>query len=231
MSSRTFADLGVSSAATGVLERRGITTPFAVQSLVIPDALEGHDVLAESPTGSGKTLAFVLPILERLTPSDPRPAALVLARRASSPARSSTTPATSPRPAASASPRCPAASASSARPSSPARAHLLVATRPPARPHEPRRPRPRPHPHPRPRRGRPDDGHGLPPRPRADRQAHPRQPPDAAVLRHARRRPRRPGARVHAQRAAPHAQPTVDKSAQVEHRFVPCCTRRSSRRS
>jgi ATP-dependent RNA helicase RhlE len=79
MSSRTFADLGVSSAATSVLERRGITAPFAVQSLVIPDALEGHDVLAESPTGSGKTLAFVLPILERLTPNDPRPAALVLA--------------------------------------------------------------------------------------------------------------------------------------------------------
>ena len=79
MSSRTFADLGVSSGATSALERRGITAPFAVQSLVIPDALEGHDVLAESPTGSGKTLAFVLPILERLKPSDPRPAALVLA--------------------------------------------------------------------------------------------------------------------------------------------------------
>jgi superfamily II DNA/RNA helicase len=79
MSSRTFADLGVSSAARGALARRGITAPFAVQTLVIPDALEGHDVLAESPTGSGKTLAFVLPILERLSPSDPRPAALVLA--------------------------------------------------------------------------------------------------------------------------------------------------------
>src|SRR3954463_9163839 len=79
MPSPTFADLGVSSAATSALERRGITAPFAVQSLVIPDALEGHDVLAESPTGSGKTLAFALPILERLTPNDPRPAALVLA--------------------------------------------------------------------------------------------------------------------------------------------------------
>jgi superfamily II DNA/RNA helicase len=98
MSSRTFADLGVSSAATGALARRGITAPFAVQSLVIPDALEGHDVLAESPTGSGKTLAFVLPILERPT-----------------------TRATSPRPAASASPPSTAASASSARPSWPAR--------------------------------------------------------------------------------------------------------------
>jgi ATP-dependent RNA helicase RhlE len=79
MSSRTFADLGVSSAATGALARRSITEPFAVQKLVIPDALAGHDVLAESPTGSGKTLAFVLPILERLNAGDARPAALVLA--------------------------------------------------------------------------------------------------------------------------------------------------------
>src|SRR5215213_3983606 len=79
MSSQTFADLGVSSAATGALARRGITEPFAVQTLVIPDALAGHDVLAESPTGSGKTLAFVLPILERLQAGNARPAALVLA--------------------------------------------------------------------------------------------------------------------------------------------------------
>ena len=100
MSSQTFADLGVSSAATGALARRGITEPFAVQKLVIPDALEGHDVLAESPTGSGKTLAFVLPILERLRPRTPAPPRSSSPRRASSPARSSTTPATSPRPAA-----------------------------------------------------------------------------------------------------------------------------------
>src|SRR5215210_8232821 len=79
ISSPTFADLGVSRAATGALARRGISEPFAVQRLVIPDALAGRDVLAESPTGSGKTLAFVLPVLERLTPEDPRPAALVLA--------------------------------------------------------------------------------------------------------------------------------------------------------
>ena len=47
MSSQTFADLGVSSAATGALARRGITEPFAVQKLVIPDALAGHDVTTD----------------------------------------------------------------------------------------------------------------------------------------------------------------------------------------
>ncbi|MDQ2943811.1 MAG: DEAD/DEAH box helicase, partial [Candidatus Dormibacteraeota bacterium] len=47
---------------------RGITAPFAIQELVIRDAIAGRDVLARSRTGSGKTLAFAVPIVERLTP-------------------------------------------------------------------------------------------------------------------------------------------------------------------
>jgi ATP-dependent RNA helicase RhlE len=79
MSSPTFAELGVTPAVAGALARRGITTPFAVQNLVLPDALDGHDVLVQSPTGSGKTLAFLIPIVEQLQPGDPAPTALVLA--------------------------------------------------------------------------------------------------------------------------------------------------------
>src|SRR5215216_3166174 len=79
LQSPTFADLGVSPAVAGALAKRGITTPFAIQRLVLRDALAGRDVLAESPTGSGKTLAFMLPLLERLRPDGPRPGALVLA--------------------------------------------------------------------------------------------------------------------------------------------------------
>jgi ATP-dependent RNA helicase RhlE len=75
----TFADLGVSEAVVRELAGRGIAAPFAVQQLVIPDVLAGHDVLAQSPTGSGKTLAFGIPLLERLKDSDARPSALVLA--------------------------------------------------------------------------------------------------------------------------------------------------------
>jgi superfamily II DNA/RNA helicase len=75
----TFADLGVSEAVARELAGRGIAAPFAVQQLVIPDVLAGHDVLAQSPTGSGKTLAFGIPLLERLKDSDARPSALVLA--------------------------------------------------------------------------------------------------------------------------------------------------------
>ena len=60
------------------LEQRGITTPFPIQALVLPDALAGLDVLAKAPTGSGKTLAFGLPIVERATPADGEPSVLVL---------------------------------------------------------------------------------------------------------------------------------------------------------
>ena len=79
MSSKSFADLGVSAVVVDALRARDITDPFAIQHLVIPDVLDGHDVLAKSPTGSGKTLAFAIPIVERLRATDRRPGALVLA--------------------------------------------------------------------------------------------------------------------------------------------------------
>ncbi len=77
--SQTFADLGISRPVARTLTKQGITEPFPIQSLVVPDVLAGHDVLAQSPTGSGKTLAFVAPILDRIDPGARRPAALVLA--------------------------------------------------------------------------------------------------------------------------------------------------------
>ena len=79
MSSQSFADLGVSRPVAAALAARGITTPFAIQTLVIADVLAGKDVLAQAPTGSGKTLAFGVPVVDLISPQDRRPAALVLA--------------------------------------------------------------------------------------------------------------------------------------------------------
>src|SRR5271170_4461865 len=79
MEHQTFADLGVSEVVSSELAKREITQPFAVQKMVIPDVLAGHDLLAQSPTGSGKTLAFGIPMVERLKGTDVRPSALVLA--------------------------------------------------------------------------------------------------------------------------------------------------------
>jgi superfamily II DNA/RNA helicase len=78
MSQQSFRELGVSSDIVEVLATRSIKEPFPIQAHVLPDALAGLDVLAQSPTGSGKTLAFALPIVERTSPRDPHPSALVL---------------------------------------------------------------------------------------------------------------------------------------------------------
>jgi len=75
---QSFAALGVSEPVVGALSRLGIESPFAVQSLVLPDALAGVDILAASPTGSGKTLAFGIPMVERTAGAGRNPSALVL---------------------------------------------------------------------------------------------------------------------------------------------------------
>jgi superfamily II DNA/RNA helicase len=78
VSQQSFHGLGVSQPVVDALAARSIHEPFSIQSLVLPDALAGLDVLAKSPTGSGKTLAFALPIVERVEPRDGQPSVLVL---------------------------------------------------------------------------------------------------------------------------------------------------------
>jgi len=77
--SSTFAELGVSEGVATALAKRGITTPFAVQAKVVPDVLDGYDVLVKSPTGSGKTFAFGVPLADRLDSNGAWPQALILA--------------------------------------------------------------------------------------------------------------------------------------------------------
>ncbi|MEU6580233.1 DEAD/DEAH box helicase [Nocardia sp. NPDC046763] len=77
-----FADLGLPPVLVQALRRGGIDKPFPIQAAVIPDILDGRDVLGRAATGSGKTLAFGLPMLVRLfgAPSAPRrPRGLILA--------------------------------------------------------------------------------------------------------------------------------------------------------
>jgi superfamily II DNA/RNA helicase len=75
---QSFSALGVSAPVVESLERLGILSPFAIQGLVLPDALAGVDILAAAPTGSGKTLAFGIPTIERAAGADGHPSALVL---------------------------------------------------------------------------------------------------------------------------------------------------------
>ncbi|CAA9991312.1 DEAD/DEAH box ATP-dependent RNA helicase, putative [Plasmodium knowlesi strain H] len=61
-----WSDLYISRPFLKVLYEGKLNNPTFIQRDVIPLALEGKSILANSETGSGKTLAFVLPILERL---------------------------------------------------------------------------------------------------------------------------------------------------------------------
>jgi ATP-dependent RNA helicase RhlE len=74
----SFKALGVSAAVERALEARGFAEPFRIQSLVLPDALAGRDVLAKAPTGSGKTIAFGIPLIERTPQGGKTPSSLVL---------------------------------------------------------------------------------------------------------------------------------------------------------
>jgi superfamily II DNA/RNA helicase len=53
LSQQSFRELGASAPVADALAARSINEPFTIQSLVLPDALAGLDVLAKSPTGSG----------------------------------------------------------------------------------------------------------------------------------------------------------------------------------
>ncbi|NNL68667.1 MAG: DEAD/DEAH box helicase [Acidimicrobiia bacterium] len=75
----TFDALGVSDDLVDALTGKGITEPFPIQTMAIPDALAGRDVCGKAQTGSGKTLAFGIPLIERTAPAKPhRPTALIL---------------------------------------------------------------------------------------------------------------------------------------------------------
>jgi superfamily II DNA/RNA helicase len=60
---KTFADLGVDDDVVATLASHNITEPFPIQTLAIPLAIKGHDLIGQARTGTGKTIAFALPLL------------------------------------------------------------------------------------------------------------------------------------------------------------------------
>jgi superfamily II DNA/RNA helicase len=75
----SFEALGVADDLLDSLRDAGITAPFPIQTLTIPDGLAGRDVCGQAQTGSGKTVAFGVPLVERTVEARPGyPGALVL---------------------------------------------------------------------------------------------------------------------------------------------------------
>ena len=74
-----FSELGIEKDLVEALDVSGISKPFEIQKITIPDILKGRDVCGKAKTGSGKTIAFGLPIVQLLQRSKPgKPTGLAL---------------------------------------------------------------------------------------------------------------------------------------------------------
>ena len=62
-----FAALGLRNSILRGLAEAKFVTPSEIQSLLIPRALAGVDILGQARTGTGKTAAFALPVLQKVT--------------------------------------------------------------------------------------------------------------------------------------------------------------------
>jgi len=72
MTSETFADFGVNPLIVEALADHSIIAPFPIQSMTLPVALSGHDIIGQAKTGTGKTLGFGVPLLHRaVSPGEP----------------------------------------------------------------------------------------------------------------------------------------------------------------
>jgi superfamily II DNA/RNA helicase len=61
-----FAALGARPETVEALAAVGITSPFAIQTMTLPIALSGHDLIGQARTGTGKTLGFGVPMLNKV---------------------------------------------------------------------------------------------------------------------------------------------------------------------
>ena len=88
MTTETFADFGVNPLIVEALADHSIIAPFPIQSMTLPVALSGHDIIGQAKTGTGKTLGFGVPLLHRAV-AQASPALTSWARPRASPRRSS----------------------------------------------------------------------------------------------------------------------------------------------
>ncbi|KAM7511283.1 hypothetical protein LguiB_010158 [Lonicera macranthoides] len=62
----SFEELGLSEEVMGALVEMGISVPTEIQSIGVPNVLQGKSLVLGSHTGSGKTLAYMLPLVQLL---------------------------------------------------------------------------------------------------------------------------------------------------------------------
>src|SRR3954468_3118834 len=71
--------MGLSAPMLRALKQIRCDTPSPIQAELIPEALEGLDVIGQAKTGTGKTAAFGIPLIEMLEARGKGPQAIILA--------------------------------------------------------------------------------------------------------------------------------------------------------
>ncbi|MBH1966410.1 MAG: DEAD/DEAH box helicase [Comamonadaceae bacterium] len=66
-----FEDLNLAENILKAVHEQGYTQPTPIQAQAIPAVLDGHDLLAGAQTGTGKTAGFTLPLLDKLSRTQP----------------------------------------------------------------------------------------------------------------------------------------------------------------
>lgn len=61
----TFDTFGLSTKLSDNVRALGLTVPSPIQDQIIPEILNGNDVIGLAETGTGKTAAFLLPLIEK----------------------------------------------------------------------------------------------------------------------------------------------------------------------
>lgn len=79
--SQAFAALGVRPSILRALADASFVEPTDIQTLLIPRALAGVDILGQARTGTGKTAAFAIPILQGATKGVPTQAIILVPTR------------------------------------------------------------------------------------------------------------------------------------------------------
>ena len=75
----SFEQIGLDKKLVAGLAKAAITIPTPVQAAVIPEVLQGRDVIGHSATGTGKTLAYLLPLFQKIESGKREVQAVVLA--------------------------------------------------------------------------------------------------------------------------------------------------------
>ena len=78
MTKLKFSTLDISEELQHAIADMGFDEATGIQSVAIPKAMEGVDMIGQAQTGTGKTIAFGIPAIEKVDTSNNKPQVIIL---------------------------------------------------------------------------------------------------------------------------------------------------------